>query len=161
MYALFGGNTERGIAERTAQARAEEHWRRMQEVKRLQEDELARLQNREEYQKQQLERTQAMRAELALRLGVEISPRITYAEIERRALKLFRITRADLKSERRSRDLVFVRQFISYWVARRTALSLPQIGKLMGGRDHTTILHHKRMYPHKRAKMGRKLREVR
>lgn len=33
-------------------------------------------------------------------------------------------------------------RFAVYWVARHTLpLSLPQIGRAMGGRDHTTIMH--------------------
>lgn len=87
--------------------------------------------------------------------------RPTYAQIERRACRLFKCTRDEIVSSRRHRDIVFVRQFIAYWASRRIGLSLPKIGKLMGGRDHTTILHHKRKYPEKRAAMGRTLRQVR
>lgn len=160
MLAYYGKNTEAGIAQRSAAARAEEYWRIKHEKERQQEEELARLKSREEYQRQMLERTQAMRAELSAKIGERILPRISYAEIERRACKLFKCTRADIRSERRSRDIVFVRQFIAYWTARRTSLSLPQIGKLMS-RDHTTVLHGKNRYRDIRGKMGRQLRQVR
>ena len=76
-------------------------------------------------------------------------------------MKLFRVTRSELNSNRRNRELVFARQFIMYWACRLTHLSLPQIGKLMGGRDHTTAMHGRNTYPVKRAKMGRTLRPVR
>lgn len=87
--------------------------------------------------------------------------RHTYRSIEERAMKLFRVTRSELNSNRRNKELVFARQFIMYWACRLTTLSLPQIGKLMGGRDHTTCLSGKRAYPKKRAEMGRHLREAR
>jgi len=85
----------------------------------------------------------------------------TYAEIEAKAIILFGVTKNELRSHRRNRDIVFVRQFIMYWASRMTELSTPLIGKLMGGFDHTTILHGKDAYVSKRAKMGRTLRNVR
>lgn len=160
MYAVSARNTDNGIQERRAAARVEEHYRRKRELQRLHEEELERLKDRELYQQQQLDRTRAMRAELAEKLGEKISPRMTYAEIERRACNLFKCKRADIRSDRRHRDIVFARQFIAYWSFRLTSLSSPQIGKFMK-RDHTSILHGKDTYVVKRAKMGRYLREVR
>jgi len=87
--------------------------------------------------------------------------RFTYAEIEQRACRVFKVSKTEMHSNRRHRDLVFARQFVMYWATRLTLLSSPQIGKLMGGRDHTTCLHGKRAYREKRAAMGRKLREAR
>lgn len=86
--------------------------------------------------------------------------RHTFHEIERRALKLFKMRRNDLQSNRRNKDVVFARQFVTYWACRLTKRSLPEIGRLLGGFDHTTCLSSKRAYPKKRAKMGRYLREV-
>lgn len=87
--------------------------------------------------------------------------RHSFYSIEERALRVFKISRRELRSDRRSAHLVLARQFVIYWACRLTQLSLPQIGKLLGGRDHTTILHGKRRYPDKRAKLGRYLRAVR
>jgi chromosomal replication initiator protein len=47
----------------------------------------------------------------------------------------------DLRSPRRSRDLVMARQVSMYLARRLTPLSLQQIGAFFGGRDHTTVLH--------------------
>lgn len=48
---------------------------------------------------------------------------------------------ADVMGERRLKRICRVR-FASIWVIRRiTALSLPQIGRAIGGRDHSTILN--------------------
>ncbi len=153
-------NTEAGISERTATARAEEYWRRKRYQERQQEEELAKLAARELRQQQALEQTRALRAELSAKLGKVILPRITYAEIERRACKVFKCKRADIKGNRRNREIVIARQFIAYWAVRRTSLALAQIGRLMD-RDHSTVLHSKGVYAKKRAAMGRTLRQVR
>ncbi len=84
----------------------------------------------------------------------------SYAILERRTCKVFKLSRRELLSDRRNKEVTFARQFLMYWTARLTKLSLPQIGKRMG-RDHTTILHGKTVYAAKRAKMGRTLRPAR
>lgn len=51
------------------------------------------------------------------------------------------IGRAELKSPRRRRDVVRARM-IYYAVARQlTSHSLPTIGRAIGGKDHSTIMH--------------------
>lgn len=86
--------------------------------------------------------------------------RFTYAEIEARACLLFNCREVDIRGDRRSADVVLARQFVMYWSARLTSLSSAAIGRLMG-RDHTTVLHGKRIYVEKRAVMGRSLRVAR
>lgn len=88
-------------------------------------------------------------------------PRRTYQEIEAVACRVFNVTASELKSDRRNRHAVFARQFVMYWAARLTRLSLPQIGRKLGGRDHTTVLHGKRAYVDKRLHMKRHLRAAR
>jgi chromosomal replication initiator protein len=66
----------------------------------------------------------------------------------------------DVMSARRSRGIAFARQAICYWACRLTNRSLPSIGRYLG-RDHTSVLHGKRAYVEKRAKMGRTLRSLR
>jgi hypothetical protein len=51
-----------------------------------------------------------------------------------------------LLSERRARWIARPRQLAMALIAERTALSLPQIGRKMGGRDHTTVMHAKRAW---------------
>jgi len=53
----------------------------------------------------------------------------------------FEVTMADLCSPRRPQALSFARQAAMYLLRERTELSLSEIGGLLGGRDHTTILH--------------------
>lgn len=46
-----------------------------------------------------------------------------------------------LKSAKRAAALVRARQAACYRMRAETRLSLPQIGRALGGRDHTTVLH--------------------
>jgi len=48
---------------------------------------------------------------------------------------------ADLNSAHRHRALAHPRQVAMYLLREETDLSLPQIGALLGGRDHTTVLY--------------------
>jgi hypothetical protein len=50
-------------------------------------------------------------------------------------------TVADLRSESRYADLAFARMESMWLCAKLTGLSLPNIGRLHGGRDHTTVIH--------------------
>ena len=53
----------------------------------------------------------------------------------------FEVTTADLCSPRRPQALSFARQTAMFLLRERTELSLSEIGGVLGGRDHTTILH--------------------
>lgn len=81
--------------------------------------------------------------------------------IMKRICRALKVSRVDIMSARRNAPVAFARQAIYYWACRRTTLSLPEIGRKVGGFDHTTVLHGKRAYPIKRAAQGRYLREVR
>lgn len=53
----------------------------------------------------------------------------------------FALSRRDLVSQRRDRQVIRPRQ-IAMWLARRlTPKSLPEIGRHIGGRDHSTVAH--------------------
>jgi chromosomal replication initiation ATPase DnaA len=104
-------------------------------------------------------RAEELNRELAKLQGTVV--RVTVARIEARICRALNVSRKDVRSDRRNREIVLARQAIMYWSARRTRFSLPQIGKFMGGLDHTTVLHGKKAYVEKRAKMGRTLRQAR
>jgi Bacterial dnaA protein helix-turn-helix len=57
----------------------------------------------------------------------------------------FRIPLRDLTSHSRPQPLVRRRQIAMYVARETTARSLPFIGKKIGGRDHTTVLHGVRL----------------
>ena len=53
----------------------------------------------------------------------------------------YNLTTLDLLSQRRSKDIVYPRQIAMYLCRNMTEVPLQEIGKAMGGRDHTTIIH--------------------
>ncbi|WP_137119507.1 chromosomal replication initiator protein DnaA [Segeticoccus rhizosphaerae] len=66
---------------------------------------------------------------------------ITGATIMAQTATYFHISIEDLCGQSRSRTLVTARQIAMYLCRELTDLSLPKIGQLFGGRDHTTVMH--------------------
>lgn len=154
MYLVAHRATDRGTREFFAQRLAEERSARRAEQAAYE----AKLAEAEAEKLEAQERSRQMASEMRAN-GYRFNH--TYRHIERRACRVFGLTPSEIKSDRRHQSIVIARQFIAYWACRLTTLSLPQLGRLMGGRDHTTCLHHKNKYPQKRAKMGRYLRPAR
>lgn len=50
-------------------------------------------------------------------------------------------TEIDVVSQRRTKDVIRPRQVAMYLATKMTHRSLPEIGRAIGGRDHTTCLH--------------------
>ncbi len=82
-------------------------------------------------------------AELVLRDMVtdEDSQEVTAPLIMKVTADYFSISIDALQSADRSRILVTARQIAMYLCRELTDLSLPKIGQLFGGRDHTTVMH--------------------
>lgn len=55
--------------------------------------------------------------------------------------RYFDLKAADFKSKNRSREVSYPRQIAMYLCRDMTDLSLPKIGVVFGGRDHTTVMH--------------------
>ena len=55
--------------------------------------------------------------------------------------KYFNVNPKDLKGSKRSNDITFPRQIAMYLCRTVANMSLPQIGKDFGKRDHTTVMH--------------------
>ena len=53
----------------------------------------------------------------------------------------FNLTPLDIISQRRNKEIVYPRQIAMYLCRNMTDTGLQNIGKSLGGRDHTTILH--------------------
>ena len=66
---------------------------------------------------------------------------ITASLIMGQTASYFQVSIDDLKSADRSRSLVTPRQIAMYLCREMTSLSLPKIGDIFGGRDHTTVMH--------------------
>ena len=72
--------------------------------------------------------------------------RVSLSMIRAQVARWHNVTVTDLISERRTANLVLPRKE-AYWLCRQvTGRSLPEIGRLFGNRDHTTVLHGVRSY---------------
>lgn len=67
--------------------------------------------------------------------------RIKIEDILRLVSKHYSVSRNDLLSQRRQRSIVLPRQVAMYLAKQLTSRSLPEIGRRIGNRDHTTVLH--------------------
>jgi chromosomal replication initiator protein len=67
--------------------------------------------------------------------------RISIAGIQDIICEAFAITRDDLLSESRAARVAWPRQVAMYLAREHTDETLPSIGALFGGRNHTTVMH--------------------
>lgn len=66
---------------------------------------------------------------------------VSIDNIQRMVAEYYKIKVSDLHSKRRSRSVARPRQVAMYLAKDLTHHSLPEIGEVFGGRDHTTVLH--------------------
>ena len=66
---------------------------------------------------------------------------ITAATIIGKTAEYFGITMEELTGASRTHVLVTARQIAMYLCRELTDMSLPKIGQLFGGKDHTTVMH--------------------
>ncbi|WP_052514957.1 chromosomal replication initiator protein DnaA [Dethiosulfatarculus sandiegensis] len=52
----------------------------------------------------------------------------------------FAVKVADLKSKKKTRDITLPRQIAMYLIRKLTGASFPEIGRIMGGKDHSTVV---------------------
>lgn len=55
--------------------------------------------------------------------------------------KYFQIPIEDLLGKKRTKEVVVPRQVMMYLLRHETGISFPEIGKFLGGKDHSTIMH--------------------
>ncbi len=66
---------------------------------------------------------------------------VSIDNIQRMVAEYYKIKVSDLLSKRRNRSVARPRQVAMYLAKDLTHHSLPEIGEVFGGRDHTTVLH--------------------
>lgn len=93
--------------------------------------------------------SQLTRSEVDMDLAAEVlkdilatnKKEITSTLIMKSVSGYFDINSEDLKSAKRNREVTHPRQIAMYLCRELTELSLPKIGEVFGGRDHTTVMH--------------------
>lgn len=66
---------------------------------------------------------------------------INVDSIQKEVGAFFCLTQAEIKGNKRDKNVVFARQVAMYLARELTNFSLPEIGGFFGGKDHTTVLH--------------------
>jgi Bacterial dnaA protein helix-turn-helix len=72
---------------------------------------------------------------------VERSPHAKVMRAVRLLSRLTGVSREDIFSQRRHKEVVRVRHQAMWLAHKYTSWSLPKIGRTFGGRDHTTVIH--------------------
>lgn len=71
-------------------------------------------------------------------------PRVRWPDIVRAVTAHYGLSPECMRSHRRFRRIARPRQIAMYFGRVLTANSYPKLGQLLGGRDHTTIIHGER-----------------
>lgn len=67
--------------------------------------------------------------------------RITVDDIQKACAAHYHIEPSEMRSKRRARAVARPRQVAMYLAKKMTPRSLPEIGRIFGGRDHSTVIH--------------------
>ncbi len=85
---------------------------------------------------------------------------VSVESIQKTVADFYKIKVADMFSARRPTNIARPRQIAMYFAKELTQKSLPEIGELFGGRDHTTVLHAVRKINELRGKQPELNREL-
>ena len=81
-------------------------------------------------------------AESIIKRAVKIDDKpLTIDEIVEKVCVHYNVSASDVNSKSRRRDLVIARQVSMYLTQKYTKMPASRIGKLVGGRDHSTVIH--------------------
>jgi len=69
------------------------------------------------------------------------SKTVTLHDIQRAVCEHFHVSVSDIKSKKRSRNITLPRHIFCFLAKNNTHASLPDIGRFVGGRDHSTVIH--------------------
>lgn len=73
-------------------------------------------------------------------------PRNNMVQLKREICSSFGISEADLTGRCRTKSLVMARKLFAARARIQCGASLNEIGAMLGGRDHTTIMHYLKMF---------------
>lgn len=102
---------------------------------------LVKLETEEKIRSRKLTREEI---EIILKVGEKKNLRtriITPMEVITLVGEFYGVGVSQLKGERRTKTIVWPRQVLMYLLRQELKLSLEEVGRIVGGRDHTTVLH--------------------
>jgi chromosomal replication initiator protein len=67
--------------------------------------------------------------------------KVSVEDVVNEVARYFQVKLADLRGRSRSREIVVPRQVAMFLLREQTDASLAEIGDVLGGRDHTTVMH--------------------
>ena len=83
----------------------------------------------------------AMAQQVLKYLGQGPEKKVTADSVMRAVAERFRLQPGQLKQKSNTRQIAYPRQIAMYIIKELTQASLPEIGRLFGGKHHTTVLH--------------------
>lgn len=133
--------SEAVIAEREAKRR--EKLAQIEAERKAAREHRERLERKRQQIAKILEAVERQKQERAI--AEAIPAYLTHVDRPNRLVKLFSdacgFTVGELQSARRNKRLVQARQCLAWLLKQQTSFSLPRIGRKLGGRDHSTIIH--------------------
>lgn len=73
--------------------------------------------------------------------GISIDKKLDYKKVLSIIYQYFNLKVSDLTGPRRNKELVLPRQLAMYLLHQECRITFEKIGEILGGRDHTTIMH--------------------
>ena len=81
-------------------------------------------------------------AERIIKRAVKVDNKpLTIDDILEKVCNHYKVTQQNVFSKSRKRDYVIVRQISMYLAQKYTKMPAARIGQLIGGRDHSTVIH--------------------
>ncbi|MBN1581079.1 MAG: chromosomal replication initiator protein DnaA [Anaerolineae bacterium] len=79
--------------------------------------------------------------EIALRDLIAAPKTLTPDQVLGAVARFYQVSEQKVKGRKRNKDIVRPRQVAMYLMRKETSASLPEIGQVLGGRDHTTVIY--------------------
>lgn len=70
-----------------------------------------------------------------------VKPNLTYKEVLDKVCRFFNLNLKDISGPKRQKGLVLPRHIAMYLLSEELGITVQKIGQILGGRDHTTVMH--------------------
>ena len=94
---------------------------------------------------QKCEATLDLAAEVIKSISPSVKKEITTDLIQKVVAERYNVSMHDILGKRRTHNIAFARQVAMYLCREHTGCSYPELGALFGGRDHSTVIHARKV----------------